>query len=148
MGHVRDVRGCPADSWVSRSGQGATAAAQAGGVASLIRTVGSFSINSPHTGEQTYTSGVRQIPTACITIEDAAMFARMQARGQKMVIELYMEAKNEAPVTGRNIVAEITGSTYPDQVVMVSGHLDSWDVGQGAMDDGGGAGTSRLEESG
>ena len=63
---------------------GATAAAQAGGLAALVRTVGSFSINSPHTGVQSYTAGVPQIPVACITIEDAAMFARMQARGQTL----------------------------------------------------------------
>ena len=61
---------------------GATAAAQAGGVAALVRTVGSFSIASPHTGDMYYGAGVVQVPAACIAIEDADMLARMQARGQ------------------------------------------------------------------
>ncbi|KAK3699086.1 hypothetical protein QZH41_000609 [Actinostola sp. cb2023] len=82
---------------------------------------------------------VKKIPTACITIEDAEMMGRMAARGTKVVITLKMEAKNLPPAMSRNTVAEIVGSKYPEQVVLVSGHLDSWDVGQGAMDDGGGA---------
>ncbi|XP_031552729.1 carboxypeptidase Q-like [Actinia tenebrosa] len=113
--------------------------AEVGGVASLIRSVAPFSINSPHTGWQDYSKGVKKIPTACITIEDAEMLGRMAARGTKITINLKMEAKTLPPVTSRNTVAEIVGSKYPDQVVLVSGHLDSWDVGQGAMDDGGGA---------
>jgi carboxypeptidase Q len=96
-----------------------------GAVASLTRSVAPFSINSPHTGGQNYGGGVIQIPAACITIEDAEMFQRMQDRGQKIVVKLYMEAQN-----------------YPNETVIVSGHLDSWDVGTGAMDDGGGAAIS------
>jgi len=118
---------------------GASAAAAAGAVASLTRTVAPFSIYSPHTGDMNYASGIPQIPAACITIEDAEMFQRMQNRGQNITIRLYMEAQNMPPKIGHNVVAEITGSTYPDEIVLVSGHLDSWDVGQGAMDDGGGA---------
>ncbi|PFX28063.1 carboxypeptidase Q-like [Stylophora pistillata] len=113
--------------------------AKVGGLASLIRSVTPFSINSPHTGWQYYQKGVKKIPTACITIEDAEMMARMAARGTKIVVNLKMEAQNLPPVVSRNTVAEIEGSVYPEQVVLVSGHLDSWDVGQGAMDDGGGA---------
>ncbi|KAL6054335.1 Carboxypeptidase Q [Balamuthia mandrillaris] len=124
---------------VNYRSRGATEASKVGALASLIRTVGGFSINSPHTGMQTYGSGVKPIPTACITIEDAEMLARMQARGQRIVIELYMEARTLPSTISRNIVAEIRGSTHPEEVVLVSGHIDSWDVGQGAMDDGGGA---------
>lgn len=113
--------------------------AKVGGLASLIRSVTPFSIYSPHTGWQYYVKGVEKIPTACITIEDAEMMARMAARGTKIVVNLKMEAQNLPPVVSRNTVAEIEGSVYPEQVVLVSGHLDSWDVGQGAMDDGGGA---------
>ncbi|XP_020601903.1 carboxypeptidase Q-like [Orbicella faveolata] len=118
---------------------GAAEVAKVGGVASLIRSVTPFSIYSPHTGWQDYEQGVEKIPTACITVEDAEMMARMAARGTKIVINLKMAAKTLPPAVSRNTVAEIKGSVYPEQVVLVSGHLDSWDVGQGAMDDGGGA---------
>ncbi|XP_065175518.1 carboxypeptidase Q-like isoform X2 [Sycon ciliatum] len=118
---------------------GAVQAAEVGGVAALIRSNTPFSIYSPHTGVQVYEDGVEKVPAACITVEDAEMLSRMAARGTKIVVNVKMEAKNHGLVWSRNTVAEIKGSTYPDQVVLVSGHLDSWDVGQGAMDDGGGA---------
>ncbi|ESO92095.1 hypothetical protein LOTGIDRAFT_227502 [Lottia gigantea] len=118
---------------------GASRAAQNGAVASLIRSVTPLSISSPHTGWQDYQSGVPKIPTACITVEDAEMMWRMSQRGEKIRIRLKMEAQLLPSVNSRNTVAEIKGSKYPDEVVLVSGHLDSWDVGQGAMDDGGGA---------
>lgn len=119
--------------------QGAVEAAKVGAVASLIRSVASFSIYSPHTGFQEYQDGVPKIPTACITVEDAEMISRMASRGDTIVIHLEMGAKTYPDTDSFNTVAEITGSKYPDQVVLVSGHLDSWDVGQGALDDGGGA---------
>ena len=110
-------------------------AAKYGAVAVLIRTVAPFSIYSPHTGVENYAS----IPAACITIEDANMLDRMEKRGDRLRVELYMEAKELPQARSRNTVAEVKGSTHPEQVVIVSGHMDSWDVGQGAMDDGGGA---------
>uniref|UniRef100_A0A3Q2LDB8 Carboxypeptidase Q n=1 Tax=Equus caballus TaxID=9796 RepID=A0A3Q2LDB8_HORSE len=119
--------------------QGAVEAAKVGALASLIRSVASFSIYSPHTGVQEYQDGVPKIPTACITVEDAEMMSRMVSRGNRIVIQLKMGARSYPDADSFNTVAEITGSKYPEQVVLVSGHLDSWDVGQGAMDDGGGA---------
>ncbi|CAG6015811.1 unnamed protein product [Menidia menidia] len=118
---------------------GASEAAKVGAVASLIRSVTPFSINSPHTGWQVYEGGVKRIPTACITVEDAELMWRMAQRGQKIVVRLTMGAKTLPDADSFNTVAEIRGWQYPDQVVLLSGHLDSWDVGQGAMDDGGGA---------
>ncbi|XP_008062614.1 carboxypeptidase Q [Carlito syrichta] len=119
--------------------QGAVEAARVGALASLIRSVASFSIYSPHTGIQEYQDAVPRIPTACITVEDAEMLSRMASRGIRIVIQLKMGAKTYPDTDSFNTVAEITGSKFPEQVVLVSGHLDSWDVGQGAMDDGGGA---------
>lgn len=119
--------------------RGASEAAKVGAVASLIRSIASFSINSPHTGWQYYESGVQKIPTACITIEDAELMARLASRGVTIVVSLNMGAVQHPDADSFNTVAEIVGSKYPEQVVIVSGHLDSWDVGQGAMDDGGGA---------
>ncbi|XP_050403972.2 carboxypeptidase Q [Patella vulgata] len=118
---------------------GAAEASKVGALASLIRSVTPLSIDSPHTGWQDYQTNVTKIPTASITVEDAEMMWRMSQRGEKIVVRLKMEAQSLPPVESRNTVAEIRGSTYPDEVVLVSGHLDSWDVGQGAMDDGGGA---------
>ncbi|XP_026546399.1 carboxypeptidase Q [Notechis scutatus] len=119
--------------------RGAVEAAKLGAKASLIRSITPFSINSPHTGMQAYDSAVPQIPTACISIEDAELMARLFSRGTKIVVTLKMGAKTYPDADSFNTVAEITGSKYPEQVVLISGHLDSWDVGQGAMDDGGGA---------
>ncbi|KAM9489076.1 carboxypeptidase Q-like isoform 1-T1 [Clarias gariepinus] len=127
---------------VAYRASGASEAAKLGAVASLIRSITPFSINSPHTGWQWYQPGVPKIPTACITVEDAEMMARMAYKGAKIVVHLTMEAQTLDDVDSFNTVAEITGSQHPEQVVLLSGHLDSWDVGQGAMDDGGGVAIS------
>lgn len=120
-----------------RSG-GAIAASKAGAIGSIIRSVGPFSMNTPHTGGMRYEDGVKKIPHAAITVEDAAMIARMVKRGQKVEINLYMEGKFEPDVLSRNVMGEIIGSEFPNEVIVLGGHIDSWDVGQGAMDDGGG----------
>ncbi len=117
---------------------GAVEAAKAGAVASLIRSVASFSMNSPHTGAMDYEDSVTKIPHAAITVEDAEMLHRMQERGVTPVLHLEMSAETLPDSPSRNVIAEIRGREKPDEVVVVSGHLDSWDVGQGAMDDGGG----------
>lgn len=118
---------------------GASEAAKVGAVAALIRSVTPFSINSPHTGMQDYQNGVNKIPAACITIEDAELMGRMAKRGEKITVKLTMGATTLPDADSFNTVAEIRGWQHPEQVVLLSGHLDSWDVGQGAMDDGGGA---------
>lgn len=97
---------------------GAYEASKVGGVASLIRSITPFSIDSPHTGWQYYKNGTAKIPTACITVEDAEMLSRMAARGDKIVLHLYMEAQNFSPAISRNTVAEIVGTTNPEQVGM------------------------------
>lgn len=117
---------------------GATAAAKAGAVASLIRSVTPYSIQTPHTGAMQYAEDVRKIPHAALTPEDAAMLQRMQDRGERIVIRLRMEAQTLPDVPSRNAIAEIVGSEIPEEIVVLGGHIDSWDVGQGAMDDGGG----------
>jgi len=119
--------------------EGAAAAARAGAVASLIRSVAAYSIRSPHTGVMHYDSTVTRIPAAALSVEDAMMLRRFQNRGQPVVVTLRMAARTLPNAPSRNAVAEVVGRERPDEVVVLGGHIDSWDVGQGAMDDGGGA---------
>ena len=123
---------------VAYRGGGAIAAAKVGAVASLIRSVGPYSMRTPHTGAMSYDANVPKIPHAAITSEDADMLHRMQSRGERIVVRLAMEAETLPDAPSRNVVAELQGSGRPDEVVVIGGHVDSWDVGRGAMDDGGG----------
>ena len=117
---------------------GASAAAKHGAVASLIRSIGPWSMNTPHTGVMAYDDDVQKIPHAALTMEDAMMLSRIHDRGDKIIVKLDMNARMVADRWSHNVLGEIKGSIYPDEVVVVGGHIDSWDVGQGAQDDGGG----------
>uniref|UniRef100_A0A2A4IU93 Carboxypeptidase Q n=2 Tax=Heliothis virescens TaxID=7102 RepID=A0A2A4IU93_HELVI len=117
--------------------QGATKASAKGAVASLVRSITPFSIDTPHTGSQTYGDGVVPIPTAAITLEDADLITRIYNRGEKVVLHILMNSSLETKIS-RNTLIDLKGSKDPEKLVIVSGHIDSWDVGQGAMDDGGG----------
>lgn len=117
---------------------GAIEAAKHGAVASLIRTVGSYSMQTPHTGTSSYDEEVKKIPHAAITVEHAKLLQRMQDRGENISINLKMDAKTLDDASSRNIIAEIKGSEKPEEIIVMGGHIDGWDVGQGAMDDAGG----------
>ncbi len=125
------------NSAVAYRGGAPAAAAKVGAVATLIRSIASFSIQSPHTGSTRYDPAVTKIPAAALSIEDAEMLHRMQDRGQQVVVTLRMDANTLPDALSRNVVAELRGSEKPDEIVVLGGHIDSWDVGQGAMDDGG-----------
>jgi carboxypeptidase Q len=119
--------------------QGAIAAARAGAVASIIRSVTPYSQQTPHTGTMAYADDVQRIPHAAITVEDAEFIHRAVDRGERVELHLRMEARTLPDAWSRNVVAEVVGSEFPDEVVVLGGHIDSWDVGQGAMDDAGGS---------
>lgn len=115
---------------------GASAAAKLGALAVLVRSATGRSIASPHTGALDYEEGAPKIPAASITVEDAEWLRRMAAAGQAVTVSLFMEARLEGDADSANVIAEIRGSEKPDEVVVMGGHYDSWDVGQGAHDDG------------
>ena len=122
-------------------GAGADSASKLGAVAMLLRSVSSGSMQNPHTGAMNYDESgkIRKIPAAAISVEDAMMLSRMAARGEKVTVNLKMEARTLPDVPSRNVVGELVGSEKPDEVVVLGGHIDSWDIGEGAMDDAGGA---------
>lgn len=119
--------------------RGAIEASRVGAVAALVRSVSSGSMQNPHTGAMGYDSAIAKIPAAALSVEDAAMLHRMANRGEKIVVNLRMSARLFPDVQSRNVVAEIVGSEKPDEIVVLGGHIDSWDAGQGAMDDAGGS---------
>ncbi len=117
---------------------GPSRAATLGAVAALVRSVGPAGLRLPHTGALRYTDGAPQIAAAAITTEDADFLQRMQDRGTPVRVRLKMEAKFLPDADSFNVVGEIRGREKPDEVVVVGGHIDSWDVGTGSTDDGGG----------
>lgn len=123
---------------VQYRGRGASAAAKVGAVAALIRAVGPWGLRTPHTGTMGYDSTVARIPAAAIPLEDAAMMHRMQARGQTIVLTIRMEAQTLPDAPSRNAMGELAGRDRPQEIIAMGGHIDSWDVGLGAMDDAGG----------
>jgi carboxypeptidase Q len=119
-------------------GVGPSRAATLGAVAALVRSVGPPASRLPHTGSLRYTDGAPQIPAAAVTTEDADRLQRMQDRGTATRLRLKMEAKFLPDADSFNVVGEIRGRELPDEVVVIGGHFDSWDVGTGSTDDGGG----------
>lgn len=117
---------------------GASRAAKFGARAMLLRSVGPTGLRTPHTGALRYADDSPKIPAAAIAAEDAERLQRMQDRGTRVSVRLTMEAKFLPDASSANVVGEIRGSELPDEVVVVGGHFDSWDVGTGATDDGGG----------
>ena len=115
---------------------GARAAAQLGAVAALVRGVGPTGLRTPHTGSVQYGQGAPQIPAASVAAEDADRIARLRARGVPVRMRLMMEARTEPDVPSANVVGELRGRERPHEIVLLGGHLDSWDVGAGASDDG------------
>ena len=123
---------------VGYRGVGASRAAKYGAVAALVRSITPVSLQTPHTGSLRYLDDLPKIPAAAVSIEGAEMLQRMHDRGERPRVHLKMEARFLPDAESANVVAELKGREKPDEIVVVGGHLDSWDVGQGAHDDGGG----------
>jgi carboxypeptidase Q len=117
---------------------GPSRAATVGAVAALVRSVGPAGLRTPHTGALRYTDGQPRVPAAAITTEDADRLQRMVTRGTTVRLRLKMEAQFLPDADSANVIGEIRGREKPDEVIVVGGHFDSWDVGTGSTDDGGG----------
>jgi hypothetical protein len=118
---------------VSYRGLGARTAADLGAAACLVRSVGNADYRLPHTGW----SAPASIPSGAVTAEDADLLADLTQQG-KVRMHLVLTSQTTDPVLSHNVVADLKGSEHPEQVVIVSGHLDSWDLGTGAIDDAAG----------
>jgi len=122
---------------VAYRAQGATAAARVGAVAALVRTVGGANYRLPHTGTMNYDPKVAKIPTAALSAEDAMWISRLAAEGP-VTLKVRLLPQKLADVDSHNVLADWAGRERPEEIVVVSGHLDSWDLAQGAIDDGAG----------
>ena len=114
---------------------GARAAAQQGAVAVLVRSIGPVGLRTTHTGSVNYVPEVTAIPAAAIAAEDANRLARLARSGRRVRLRLLLEGRRESDVESANVVGEIVGREKPHEIVLLGGHLDSWDVGTGASDD-------------
>ncbi len=118
-------------------GEGSSVGAMAGAVAVLVRSVGGADYRLPHTGAMLDDPPLKLIPAAAVTAEDADLLANLTQQGP-VTMHLTLTPQNLPRVESANVIADWKGSVNPEQVVIVSGHLDSWDLGTGAIDDGAG----------
>jgi hypothetical protein len=121
---------------------GASAAAKVGAVGMLIRSLATADFRLPHTGAMGYEDGVPRIPAAAISPEDAELIHRFLAAGETVKVTFRQTCRNLPDAQSANTIGEVRGKEKPDEVVVFGGHLDSWDVGTGAQDDGAGVAIS------
>jgi hypothetical protein len=117
---------------------GPSRAAALGAVAALVRSVTPLAMQIPHTGTTSYDDRQPKIPAAALSVEDTLMLARFQAQHIPVKLHLEMSAHMEPDADSFDVMGEITGREHPEEVVVLGGHIDSWDVGRGAQDDGSG----------
>ncbi|MBL8297157.1 MAG: M28 family peptidase [Rhodanobacteraceae bacterium] len=122
--------------------RGPAIAAQLGAAAFVLRSAGTDSQRLPHTGMTQWEPEGRRIPAAAVSNPDADLMEAALRRGQPVLMKLQLDCGLEGDYTGANVIAEIRGSEKPDEIVILGGHLDSWDLGTGAIDDGAGVAIS------
>jgi Zn-dependent M28 family amino/carboxypeptidase len=122
--------------------RGAVEAAKLGAVATLIRSVGTLSARLPHTGAHSYKEGVEKIPAAALAAEDADLIHRLIASGETVRVKLLLGCKLLPDAESANVLGELKGRKHPEEFVVIGGHLDSWDLGTGAIDNGAGVAVS------
>lgn len=129
------------ESAVKYRSEGPARAAQKGALAALIRSVGAGGFRLAHTGNTKYPEGGQKIAAGAVPAEDADLIAALAARGE-VEIHLVLTPRDLPPEQSYNVIADLKGSQHPEQIVIVSGHLDSWDLGTGAIDDASGVGVA------
>jgi hypothetical protein len=117
---------------------GAVAAAKAGAVAALVRSAGSGAFRQPHTGAMFYDDATPKIPAAALAVEDADLIHRLARDGQRPRVRLKLTPRFEGEVDSANVIGEVPGREKKDEIVLLGAHLDSWDLGTGAVDDAAG----------
>lgn len=116
---------------------GAATAAEYGAVAILVRSMTTKQSDVPHTGTSIYKDGIKQIPALAISTNDANMLSKVLLK-EKVSVSIKNNAKPMGEKISHSVIGEIKGSEFPNEIILVGGHLDSWDVGTGAHDDGSG----------
>ena len=117
---------------------GPSRAAALGAIAVLVRSITPLAMQIPHTGTLVYDEAQPKVPSAAVSLEDAMMIARFAAQQIPVKVHLEMAAHMEPDADAGDIMGEIPGREHPEEVVVLGGHVDSWDVGRGAQDDGSG----------
>jgi carboxypeptidase Q len=123
---------------VAFRGAGASRAAEYGAKAIVIRSIGSASLRTPHTGALRYDPKQPKIPAAAMTAEDAMLVHRLLSRNKRVRMHMILTPRTLPDVMSANVIAEIRGSEKPEEIVLIGAHLDSWDLATGAIDDGSG----------
>jgi len=118
--------------------QGPTIASLKGALAIVIRSIGTDHHRNPHTGVQYFTDGAKPIPAGALTVPDAEQLVRILKRGEPVVMRLTLVSQKTEGGHSGNVVAEIPGRDPKAPILLIGGHLDSWDQGTGAIDDGAG----------
>jgi len=121
---------------------GATEAAKRGAAAVIIRSVGTDSHRFPHTGQMRYADDVKKIPIGALSAPDADQLERLLGKGETISVKLILTPRAVGKLPSGNVIGEIIGSEKPDEIILIGGHLDSWDLGTGAIDDAAGVGIS------
>ena len=121
---------------------GASESAKRGAEAVIIRSVGTDSHRFPHTGQMRYELGVPRIPIGALSGPDADQLERLLERGETLSVALTLTPREVGDIESGNVVGEIVGADRPDEIVLIGGHLDSWDLGTGALDDAAGVAIS------
>ncbi|MFT4926314.1 MAG: carboxypeptidase Q [Phenylobacterium sp.] len=135
---TREIDGSGYGPAVAARGAGAVAAAEKGAIGIVIRSIGTSNGRVAHTGMMRYKEGVKKIPSATLTNPDADMLVNQFKRNKpvEMYLKLTAERRDNDVIRSANVIGEITGSQFPNEYVVLGSHLDSWDVGTGAIDDG------------